>query len=150
MTTHRWNSSAAWLLALSAVFALGCYDSDETRARERQQKTSEVRRDVEQTWDDLRAYSADRRAEFEQSVSAHFSRMESELDQLQNEVADARRDQIEPEIDGLRARLREARTDLDELRVSAAENWDDARDKLVDIGRDIGDSLDELRAKMRT
>jgi DNA repair exonuclease SbcCD ATPase subunit len=150
MKTHRWNSSAAWLLALSAVCTLGCYDSDETRARERQPKTSEVKRDVEQTWDDLKAYTAERRAEFEHSVSAHLSRMESELDQLGNEVADMKRDQIEPEIDGLRARLREMRTDLDELRVSAAENWEDARDKMVDAGRDLGDSLDELRVKLRT
>jgi hypothetical protein len=150
MYTRRWTSSAAWLLAVSALAGTACYDNDESRAQDRTRPTtSEVQRDVEQSWDQLRGYAVEKRADFEQAMNARLSRMERDIDDLQGKLG-AKRDEFEPELEGFRAKLRDMRSELNELRVAAAEQWEETRNNIVDSGRELGDSLEDLRDRLRT
>lgn len=149
---HRFSiriTTAALLTAGLALFAVtGCNRQDRTKAGNAAQDAyTDTKNAISNGWDDLKAYSYEKRDDFNKSARAMGSKMDSELSQLRADYSEAKASASRKlAMEQLKNDEADYKTKLDALGHATAATWDSAKQNVIAAWDKLQASYHKARA----
>lgn len=124
---------AALAATLGAAAVSGCSKQDRSSASANvKEAVSDSKAAISNAWDDVKAYTYEKRGDFQSSAKALTSKMDSEISQLRANYSDAK---ASASRKAAMAELKDSEADykskLDALGDASAATWDSAKQNVI-------------------